>query len=200
MKNKKIVYALIVLSIMPVNGCVPIVVASSTVAAGRTAVEERPVGKMVDDVVIVNKIRARFTEEDFKQMFSAISVEASEGRVLLVGMVSDQKYVDKASEIAWSVPGVCEVINELELGRLSLGQRTKDSWIATQVRTKFLVQKDLLSVNYTVEAVDGVVYLLGVGQSEEELELAQQTASKIQGVRKVIIHVIVKTDVRRSAS
>lgn len=196
--HKKLLGIVLALSTPILSGCAPVTAMTTTITAGRSAAEERRVGEIVDDVVINNKIRTRFSKEDFKNLFAKVAVNSIEGRVLLTGSVETMDYSAQASEIAWSVPGVREVINEIEVDKISLTTRTKDSWIAAMVRTKLLLEKEIKSVNYSVEANNSVVFLTGIAQSAEELALAEHVASLVKGVNKVISYVVLKDDPRRA--
>ena len=132
-----------------------------------------------------------------RKAFGAINVNVFEGRALLTGSVSEQKYIDDAIRIAWSVRGVHEVINEIQIASRKLLDSTKDVWIANEIRTKFLLEKNFMSSNYVVDVNHSVVYLLGIAQSKVELDKALLITSGIGGVSKVISHVILKDDPRR---
>jgi hypothetical protein len=69
---------------------------------------------------------------------------------------------------------------------------TSDSWITTRIRSSLLFEKDLYSLNYTVETVNGVVYLTGIGQDEVEINRVVEVARNVGGVKKVVNHVKVK--------
>jgi len=61
--------------------------------------------------------------------------------------------------------------------RGSLQKRfASDAWISTQIESKLLFTKDIKSVNYSVETIDGVVYLMGIAQDREELDAVTQIA------------------------
>jgi len=202
MRNNKYLYCAITaitLCSTGLTGCLPVTAMSTTVTAGRSAAEERRVGEIVDDVVINNKIRTRFSKESFKNIFTKVSANSIEGRVLLTGSVESMEYASQAVKIAWEVPGVREVLNEIEVDNISLGTHIKDSWIATHVRSKLFFNKKLKSVNYSVEVNNGVVFLTGIAQDQEELDQAEQTASLVNGVSKVVSHVVLKDDPRRNS-
>ena len=70
-------------------------------------------------------------------------------------------------------------------------------WISTKLRTKFLVNKEIHSVNYKMMVYDKVIYLLGVAETQKELETALAIAGEIKGVVKVKNYMLVKSDIRR---
>jgi osmotically-inducible protein OsmY len=179
------------------SGCLPMA-AFTTYEVGTTVAEERTVGDVVDDATILTKIKAQFANHDFSNLLTEIGVSVVEGRVLLTGSVADHKYSLQASELVWQVRGVKEVINEIEVADKDIKTRAKDSYISTQVRAKFLLDKDVRSVNYTVDTNNGVVFLVGIAQSEEELRKVTEIASQVRGVVKVVSHVTLKSDQRRT--
>ena len=46
--------------------------------------------------------------------------------------------------------------------------------------------KYIQSINYSIETVHGAVYLMGVAQSQEELDRVIKLARRIKGVSEVI--------------
>ncbi len=47
-------------------------------------------------------------------------------------------------------------------------------------------------MNYSIETVNGVVYLIGVAQSQEELDRVINHARQISYVRRIVSHVRIK--------
>ena len=117
---------------------------------------------------------------------------------MLTGSVQGEQYKTQASELTWNVRGVKEVINEIEVDKKELSDRAKDMFIASTVRSKLLLEKDLRSINYVVDVNHGIVFLLGIAQDNNELSRALKIASMVKGVQKVVNHVIIKDDPRRN--
>jgi osmotically-inducible protein OsmY len=68
----------------------------------------------VDDTVITTKVKAAvFNEPSLKS--AEINVETFKGVVQLSGFVSSQADINKAVEVARSVPGVTAVKNDMRL-------------------------------------------------------------------------------------
>lgn len=179
--------------ILLLNGCVPLMIGAGAGYVGAKATQERTIGNAIDDVTIKAKINSKFIQEDFDNLFSEVSVQSYEGRVLLTGTVPDSETKIKAVQKTWEVEGVKEVINEIELGDKSgVKDYMKDAWLSTQVRSKLLLNKDVKSRNYNVETVNAVVYLIGIAQSESEIRLASYLAGTVSGVQKVVNHARIK--------
>jgi len=72
--------------------------------------------------------------------------------------------------------------------------------IANTLRANMLTDKAILSINYSVTVDNATIYLLGIAQNREELDRVMAYARAISGVRRVVNHVILKTDPSRSSS
>ncbi len=178
-------------------GCVPIM-ATGAVATGVAVNDERTMNDIVNDVVIKSKIVHRYSAEKYEQSLRDVVVKVKEGRVLLAGSVRAQQDMNNAIKEAWEVDGVLEVINEIKLGDNSLWRFSKDATIKSQIKTKYMLQKNIKSLNYTVVVKEGIVYLFGIAQNVEERDIAVDIASRVRGVQQVVNHVIIKDDARRN--
>ena len=194
--NKWCILGLAATAIANTSGCM--VLAPVTAAtAGMVALDERSAGTVMDDAGIITKIKTEFaTNGDADSIFTKVSVNSYEGRVLLSGTVKTEDAKEEAAKAAWSVHGVKEVINVIHIAP-SPENKAKDAWIAGQINTKLIAESRLSSMNYKVDVNDGVVYLLGLAQNQEELDKALAIASNVSGVKKVENYVLLKDERRR---
>jgi len=178
--------------------CTPIGVAVGAAAsAGTKASEERGFGTSVSDDALWLDINGRLLAQD-ALLFDAVMLQVHEGRVLLSGDVRTPEARVEAVRIAWSPDGVVEVINEIEVTDQSR-DGWRDFWIAEKVNGKILLDRDIRSINYSVEAVDGIVYLIGVAQNEAELQRVIDHARDVSYVRRVVSYVRIKTQAASAA-
>jgi osmotically-inducible protein OsmY len=178
--------------------CTPIaLVPIGIVTTGVVMSQERLPKENISDKSILAKIKTSFVAQDINNILVKISVHVIEGRVLLTGSVENQFFYDKAERIVWAVPGVHEVINELEIGAKAGASGVNDVWITGQIETKLFLEKSIYTANYSVDVNDEVVYVFGIAQDEQELEKVLDIASRVKGVKKVVNHVIQKSDSRR---
>ena len=121
-----------------------------------------------------------------------------EGRVLLKGSVPTPQDRERALGLAKGVAGVREAIDGLQVGEDggTLGYM-QDTWISAQLKSRLTIDLAVLHINYDVETVNGVVYLIGIAQDEKELERVVAHARDVPGVRRVANHVTVKDHPRR---
>ncbi len=185
-----------------INSCVEFVAVGSVVT-GNLAVREKSLSDSKDDFLITSKIIKEFTLKGLKKPNDSINITVNEKRVLLTGITSNEDLAKKASDLCWKVKGVKEVIDEIQIapkkGILkSMARYSIDTVITAKTELKMFLNNDISSSNYKVTTVNKVVYLIGVAKDESEITRVANLAAKIQGVSKVISHIILKDDNRRS--
>lgn len=194
-----VVPAGLVLAGLVLAGCTASALVGAGATAGVAVAQERSVGAAIDDTKIKLLIGNALLHED-PDLFRRVDVDSVEGRVLLTGSVKQADDRVEASRLAWQYQGVREVLNEIQVtDKSGLVDYAKDAWITTQLRTKIMGDMDILDLNYSIETVNGVIYLLGIAQDEPELDSVTGYARTIAGVRKVISHVRLKDDARRAS-
>ncbi|HSV28102.1 MAG TPA: BON domain-containing protein, partial [Candidatus Omnitrophota bacterium] len=123
----------------------------------------------------------------------------SEGRVLLTGVLPSEASRADAVRLAWQAAGVKEVINEVAVkpAGTDVIDDGRDVVISQTLKTRLLFDKEIKNINYAIEVVDGIVYLMGIAQNETELERVIAHARDISHVKRVVSHVRLKNDPRR---
>lgn len=192
-------YITLTLTALILTGCIPILIGAGAGTGATVVAQDRTVGNAVDDVDIRIAINDQYLRNgNVGDLFRNVTVKVTEGRVLLTGDVDKPDSKIAATDLAWKVQGVKEVMNEIQVNdQTGVLDYAQDSWIANQVRSKLLFEKDLRSVNYNVEVVNQVVYLMGIAENQAELDKATYLASTTSHVKQVISHVILKNDPRR---
>jgi osmotically-inducible protein OsmY len=178
------------------QGCVASMAVSAAAGAGIVARQERSIASAATDTNIIAAINAGLLQRD-TALFTHVDAQAYEGRVLLSGPVATPEAKAEVVDVARNVPGVRDVIDETEVGG-SAGDYALDSWISAEMRSKLLFDPDVRSINYSVHVVNQTIYLIGVAQSEGELQRVLAHAGDIEYVRRVVDHVLLKDDPRRA--
>lgn len=188
---------LLIFSAPLLNGCFGVFVGAAA-TTGAVVSQESSAGTLVDDTAIYWKIKGLYLEKNAQDLLAGVNVKVIEGRVHLTGKVQTADANVDAVRLAWQPEGVREVINEIIIiEKPTLQEIFQAKWIKTQVIAKITATKDVRSLNYSVEVVDGTVYLMGIAQDIDELNAVTTQASTIKGVRKVVSHVRVKNDPSR---
>lgn len=170
------------------TGCVGAAVGAGA-ALGVSAAKEGGLQTSVKD----EAIRIKISDLWFKRstdMFTKLNLNVNQGRVLVTGVVQHPEDRVEAIRLAWQPKGVKQVINEIRVGKSgTVGSFAQDTWIAGQLRTRLTFEKYIQSINYSIEVVQGTVYLMGVAQDQPELDRTIGIARRIKGVKEVISYV-----------
>jgi osmotically-inducible protein OsmY len=182
----------VVLAAPALSGCVWLAAAGG-VAVVQTARQERSFGDALDDRAIKTELDARLRQTDGLRF--GIATTVVEGRVLLAGRVSEPEVRLDATRIAWSVDGVVRVENDIEVAETSGWlDRPQDFIMRQALVAKILADSSIEGVNYTTDVVHGVVYLMGVGQDQAEVDRVIEHANSLNNVRRVENYVVLKND------
>lgn len=192
MLQKNLTQLISITMLLSISACAPAVL-GTVAGSGKVMAEERTLGETVDDTAIWSNIKHSYINARSTDLATKVGIEVNQGRVLLTGAVDNQDMVVEAVRLAWQPAGVKQVINEIQVTNYEgIRDYTTDSLITTQVKSKLLLDKHIKSVNYNVETVAGIVYLLGVAQNQEELDSATYLASSVRGVKRVVSHMKLK--------
>ena len=174
--------------------CTPQVAIGTASTAIAVSTEERTLGEFVDDTLIKTQIKNLYFDTN-EIIFFNVDVEVTQGRVLLTGTVENSDLRIEATKIAWGINGVKTVINELQISNddniLSFAD---DLVISTKIKGKILLNSEVEYMNYTVETVNGIVYLIGIARNEEERQIIIDLSSEVYGVVDVIDYINIVTD------
>ena len=173
------------------------------VGAGATAVTasqtEKGFSQSVTDQGIEAEISYLWLREN-PEIFEDVEMEVEEGRVLLSGQVQDIEHRLDAVRLAWQADGVREVINEIRVGdEGTVADFARDAWITSQINSKLLFDRDVSAIDYSVETVNQVVFIMGIAQSPAELDRVIGHAKNVAYVRRVISYVRQKDDPARGS-
>ncbi len=176
---------------LALSACEAVVATGAATTGGVVVTQERSFEDAVDDAAIETRISYElYTNEVNKDLFVEVDVESVEGRVLLTGSVRSPEDRIEAVRLAWQAKEVKEVINEIQVTDAGgLTNYSRDVWITTRLRGKILLDKTIRGVNYNVDTVNGIVYLIGIAQDDAELSRVTQIARTISHVKKVVSHV-----------
>ncbi|WP_316975944.1 BON domain-containing protein [Shumkonia mesophila] len=182
--------ALMLAAAASLPGCAGVLVGGGA-AVGTAAYSDRGVDGAARDMKIGTTIYTRFF--DFSQDLAIkIGTEVYDGRVLLTGVAANEQMRADAVRIAWTVGGVKDVLNEIQLTGGSAGDLSRDSWITTQLKSKITFDKEIMAVNYSIETVNQTIYLIGLAQSRAEMDRVMAHARSIEYVKDVVSHVKIK--------
>lgn len=190
--------ALLCASALLLAACTPTgAVIGAGATAGVAASEERGVRGAVRDAGIRIEINDLWINAGL-ELYNLVSLQIYEGRVLLAGRVPTQKMADQAQRLAWQPDNVRAVINEIQVkGDAGIEAFARDALINARLDSALLFTDNISSINYSTRTIAGTVYLLGIAQSQAELDRVFQVARNIPDVKGVVSHVLLIDDPRR---
>ena len=186
------------LLLVHISGCAGLLV-GGVATVGVASIQERSLKDAATDIEISWRLEDQLFRADTNNLFAQVSVTVIEQRVLLVGSVSSENFRDRAAEITWGIPKVKEVLNELTVNpNSSLIDSAKDARISIILTGLLLTDTKILDINFSHSVSDQVIYIVGIAQDKEEVKKVIHHARTIRGVKKVINHILLKSDNRRT--
>ena len=186
-------YIGILATVALLSGCDPVSLAVGAGASvGVASSQEGGVRGAITDDAIQLKIDDLWAKNDFT-MFRKLNVTVKEGRVLLTGSVPNPDMRVEAVRLAWQAEGVRQVLNEITVDEGGgIKGAVLDSWITSILKTKLMLDKYIISINYNIDTVNGNVYLMGVAQNQKELARVMDYARNASHVHNVVSYVRLK--------
>jgi len=190
-KSKGFLSFSLILLIISLYGCGWVLVGGGAYEGYKVATDTRTVGTQIDDALITAKVKAKLIEDPITKA-RKIDVDTVNGVVTLTGIVDSEAEITRAIEIAKSVPGVKKVVNNLRVGKRSIGSYLTDKEITAKIKAKFIADPELKAFSIDVDTLNGVVTLTGVVERESQKEKAVKLAKSVEGVKQVIVNIQVK--------
>lgn len=181
------------LAALAVSGC-------ALTSAGVSPGDERNFARSLNDINAERAIKARLNRAEGFDL-DGVDVEVEQGIVVLTGYTHTQEDRVEAERIAWSASDVDQVGNEISMnGKKGWFRSAKDSVIQNTIKTRMTADKTVKSRNINIETEAGVVYLLGVARTPQELERAAYIASTTKGAKEVISYIKIPDNMLQDAS
>jgi osmotically-inducible protein OsmY len=160
--------------------------ASKTVLISK---EDRSIGTYVDDALIKAQLKNEYFSTN-ETIFFNVDVEVNEGRVLLTGTVETSDLRIEATRRAWGIVGVTSVLNELQISNSdSILDYADDLIISTKIRAKILLDSNINNLNFSIETVNSIVYILGIAQNQKEVNHILEIINSVYGVEEIIDYI-----------
>ncbi len=184
MQRKPLMMILLALSIWPLTGCVPALIAG-TGAGVAVATDPRTSATYLDDSEIDMHASGRIAT-NYPASRVHVNVHSYDRNVLLTGQVPDEATKAQITALVQAMPDVNKVYNQLEIGApTDFSSRSEDVYISTKVHARFINAGTIPMANVDVVTEHGVVYLMGIvtqAQGDEAARVARLTS----GVKQVI--------------
>ena len=185
----------LLLSTIGLSGCASAVIGVGT-AAVAASTTEKGLSTSVADTQIQAKLIDQFIKNNFN-LVTAVTVAVNDGAVLLTGKIKTPEEKILATKLAWTVRGVREVVNELQItDSSSIKDIAKDLAASAALRGKLIADKGVSSLNFNIDVVNGTVYLSGVASDVREKKSVVEHAREVRFTKHVVDYIILQTDKR----
>lgn len=173
-----------------VSACSPVgFITGAAATTGVAASREGGIRGALTDVEIQAAINDLWFQYSVKT-FAQLDMTVNQGRVLITGVVQNPEDRVEAVRLAWQPEGVKQVINEIQLADSpGVTAYARDAWISTRLRTALTFDSKVQSINYSIDVVKGIVYLMGVAQNQAELNHVIEKSRTIPDVKRVVSYV-----------
>ena len=187
--------AMLVLGGLLFSGCAPAVLGVGTAAVAASSTE-KGLSTSVSDGLIFTKIQDNFLQSD-ANLPTVVDVTVNDGAVLLTGQVKTPEAKVLATKLTWEVRGVREVVNEIQVtDKSSIKDIAKDLAASAQLRGKLIADTGVSSLNFSIDVVNGTVYLSGVAADAEEMNRVVSHARDLRFAQQVVNYITLRTDQR----
>ncbi|MDA0357895.1 MAG: BON domain-containing protein [Proteobacteria bacterium] len=185
----------LLLASIGLSGCASAVIGVGT-AAVAASTTEKGLSTSVADTQIHAKLTDRFVKSDFS-LVTAVDITVNDGAVLMTGKVKTPEEKILATRLAWEIFGVREVVNELQVtDTSSIKDIAKDLAASATLRTKLITDGNISSLNFSIDVVNGTVYLSGVAANAEEMNRVVAHARDIRFTQQVVNYITLQSDKR----
>ena len=178
-----------------VNSCT-IVVSTAGSLVGNATTSTRGFSGTVEDTYLMSKIVSKITLMKLSN-FSNITVSVNNGKVLLAGNIENHEKRLELTKKVWWIDGVEEVYNELEIGPpISFSEKTEDFIFEAKIEKRLLFEPGIYTNNYSVDVVNGNVYVMGISSDIEEKTKVENFLNNMDDIKKLILLVDIPKNIR----
>ena len=191
-------FIIIFLSVV-LTGCAAGVGSSGLFGTGvSVAMDPRTVGTQIDDSIMQKNLMARLTLSDKKYIID-ISTKVIDGHIFLSGKVDEPEEKLKIIKMSWETKGARSVQSAVIIkGQTNFKNAAKDVLITSQLRTALIFNKLTKSTNYTIDTINGKIYIFGIAMTKDEKKKVISEANEIHGVKEVVPSIILVEELSRS--
>ena len=162
------------------------------------AYDPRTVGMQIDDSIMQKNLIGRLTLTDKKYIIS-ISAKVLDGNIYLSGKVHEPEEKLKIIKMAWETKGARSVQSTVTIkGNNNFKSTAKDILITSQLRTALIFNKLTKATNYTIDTINGKIYIFGIAMTKKEKEKVILEADQIHGVKDVIPSIYLVEELSRN--
>jgi osmotically-inducible protein OsmY len=188
-------FIIIISLLFVVQSCAPILGTIGAVSLGAHS-KQKGLGTTINDNIIKTKI-SNFIYKFDENLIPDTKIFVNNGSVLFTGKVKIPENKIEITKLAWSVKGVKEVNNEIQvIDKSSIKNIARDLASLGEIRARLISDKSINSLNFSIDVVNDKVYLSGVAKDKSEMLRVKDHAVSARFVKEVYNYIILDNDVR----
>ena len=188
-------FIIIISLLFVVQSCGPLLGTIGVVSLGAHS-KQKGLGTSINDNIIKTKI-SNFIFKFDENLIPDTKIFVNNGSVLFTGKVKVPENKIEITKLAWSVKGVKEVNNELQvIDKSSIKNIARDLASLGEIRARIISDKSINSLNFSIDVVNDKVYLSGVAKDKSEMLRVKDHAVSARFVKEVYNYIILDIDAR----
>jgi osmotically-inducible protein OsmY len=186
---------IIICSLFVFQSCAPFLGALGVVSLGAHS-KQKGIGTTINDNIIKTRI-SNFIFKLDEDLIPNTKIFVNNGSVLFTGKVEVPENKIEITKLAWSVKGVKEVNNELQIiDKSSIKNIARDLASLGEIRARIIADKSINSLNFSIDVVNDKVYISGIAKDKSEMLRVKEHAVSARFVKEVYNYIILDNDTR----
>ena len=178
-----------------IQACAPFIGAAGMASLG-SASKEKGLATSIGDTIITTKISNKIFKYN-PDLIKDTRVFVNKGSVLLTGKVTKPEDKIELTKITWKIKGVLEVNNEVQItDASSIINIARDIASMGEIKARLMTNKNINSLNFSVDVINDIAYLSGIAENEEEMKLVKDNAASARFIKEVFNFISLSTDLR----
>ena len=174
----------------------PLVVGGVVAGVGGAAYlahSDRGVTGAASDLQIKGEIQHLWFGSKKQDVLKNLSLTVESGKALISGALQNPEDHIEAIRLAWEAQHVKEVIDEIKVGKpQDFADYALDTWITAQAKNSIMWEKNVNSANYNITTINKTVYVMGIAESQNELDRVLAQVRHVKDVKNVVSYVKTK--------
>ena len=188
-------FIIIICSLFILQSCGPLVGTIGMVSLGAHS-KQKGLGTTINDNIIKTRI-SNFIFKLDEDLIPNTKIFVNNGSVLFTGKVEVPENKIEITKVAWSVKGVKEVNNELQIiDKSSIKNIARDLASLGEIRARIIADKSINSLNFSIDVVNDKVYISGIAKDKSEMLRVKDHAVSARFVKEVYNYIILDHDTR----
>ena len=178
-----------------IQACSPFIGAAGIASLG-SASNEKGLATSLSDTIISTRISNKIFKYN-PDLIKDTRVFVNDGSVLLTGKVIKPENKIELTKIIWKIKGVREVNNEVQItDGSSIKNIARDIASMAEIKARIMTNKNINSLNFSINVVNDIAYLSGIAENEEEMKLVKDNAASARFIKEVFNFISLSTDLR----